>query len=235
MYYKALIGNEIVDALDNIQCVFYSTESKDILFCRNQSEACGIISWNGQCIWHVDGWTHFPENVAGRISGTVTLEEIEQEEYRYLRNLLDEGQTPVEPDPEPDPEPETDEETLAWSKKKKIELSKSKFAEYLENHPIVSAAHRGIEGTYSVTEEKQQLMALNYTTYQIKKASGIDAVLTWNETGKECEIWAESEYVQLIIEIEAYVKPLVSAQQSYEKQIQDAKTLKEVDEIEIIY
>lgn len=235
MFYKLMKDNEVVDALENLQCVFYSEQSKDILFCQKQSEAYGVISGNGSGIWHVEGWAEFPDLVKSRILGTVTMVRIYEEEYRVLRELLDAGETPVEPEPEPEPEPDTDEETLAWAKKKKIELSKSKLAEFLELNPIVSTAHGGVEGTYSVTEEKQQLMALNYTTYQIKKVSGMDAVLTWNETGKECEVWEEAEYVQLVIEIEAYVKPMVSAQQSFEKHIQEATTLKEVDEIEIIY
>ena len=217
--------------------LFYSEKSKDILFCKKESEAQGVISGNGQGIWHVDGWPEFPESVQNRILGTVVIdpETIDEEEYRMLRELLDAGQQPVDPEPEPDPEPEIDAETLEWAKKKKVELSKSMLATFLEQNPIVSTAHGGVEGTYSVTEDKQQLMALNYNTYQIKKAAGLEAELTWNETGEECEVWTEAEYVQLIIEIEAYVKPLVSKQQTFEKQIQSATTLKEVDAVGIVY
>lgn len=235
MYYKAKLNNEIVDALDNLQCVYYFPAARRILRCAGKDTPQGIISTNGQYIWQVESWEAFPEEVQERISGVVSLIEIDEEEYISLRKLLDEGEQPEESEPEPEPEPETDEETLAWAKKKKIELSKTKLAEYLEQNPIVSTAHGGVEGTYSVTEEKQQLMALNYSTYQIKKAAGLEAELTWNETGEACEVWTEAEYDQLIIEIEAYVKPLVSAQQTYEKQIQSATTLKEVDDIEITY
>lgn len=234
MYYKALQDGNIVDAYDCLQYVRYDEQSKMFLRCK-AGDAQGVIERNGTCIYHVDGWPEFPESVKDRVPCTVIIEEIDEEEYWVLKGLLDEGQTPTEPDPEPDPEPETDEETLAWAKKKKIELSKSKLAEFLEQNPIVSTAHGGVEGTYSVTEEKQQLMALNYNTYQIKKAAGIEAVLTWNESGEECEVWTEAEYVQLIIEIEAYVKPLVSTQQTYEKQIQASSTLKEVDAVDIVY
>lgn len=237
MYYKIKNGSEIVDVLGDFQYVFYSEKSKGILFCKKEEEAYGFISGNGQGIWHVEGWPEFPDSEKDRILGTVVIDPdpIDEEEYKTLRELLDAGQTTTDPEPEPEPEPETDEETLAWAKKKKIELSKTMLAEFLQQHPIVSTAHGGEEGTYSVTEDKQQLMALNYNTYQIKKAAGLEAELTWNETGEECEVWTEAEYVQLIIEIEAYVKPLVSAQQAYEKQIQSATTLKEVDAVEIIY
>ncbi len=237
MYRKIKIGTEIVDVLGDFQYVFFSEKSNDILFCKKEEDAYGFISGNGQGIWHVEGWPEFPESVQNRILGTVVIdpETIDEEEYKTLRELLDAGQQPVDPEPEPEPEPETDEETLAWAKKQKIAISKTSLATYLEQNPIVSTAHGGVEGTYSVTEEKQQLMALNYNTYQIKKAAGVDAVLTWNETGEECEEWTEAEFVQLIIEIEAYVKPLVSKQQAFEKQIQAATTLQEVDAIEIIY
>lgn len=243
MYYKAKLNSEIVDALDHLQCVRYYADIDRILRMSDTEteKPQGIISSDGQYIWQasVDGsgdqWDTFPEDAKGKYSGTVVLYEIDAEEYKTIRDLLDEGSTPTDPEPEPDPEPSTDEETLEWAKKTKIAISKAQLAEYLEQHPITSSAHSGVPGVYSVTEEKQQLMALNYSTYQIKKAAGLNPVLTWNETGKECEEWTETEFVQLIIEIEAYVKPLISAQQSYEQQLQDATTLKEVDEVEIIY
>lgn len=244
MYYKAKLNSEIVDALDHLRCVRYYPNVDRILALSEKDQNIlpqGIISSSGQYIWQAsvegaeDQWEAFPDVAEGMYAGTVVLTEIGFDEYTSIRSLLDEGNTPIDPEPEPDPEPDTDEETLAWAKKKKIELSKTQLAEYLEQHPITSTAHGGIPGVYSVTEEKQQLMALNYTTYQIKKAAGLEATLTWNETGKECEVWEESEFVQLILEIEAYVKPRISAQQAYEQQISAATTLKEVDEVEIIY
>lgn len=230
MYYKVKMDGDIVDALENPQCVYYFSNIKRLLRCGKKDTPEGIISSDGQHIWHVEGW---PELIGDY--DTVELVEIEEEEYNALRALLDAGEQPEESLPEPDPEPETDEETLAWAKKQKIALSKTMLAAFLEQNPLVSSAHGGTAGTYSVTEEKQQLMSLNYNTYQIKKAAGVKAELTWNETGKECEVWTEAEYIQLIIEIEAYVKPLVSAQQGYEKQIQEAETLREVNAVEISY
>lgn len=240
-YYKAKLNDDIVDALENLQCVRYYPNVKKILrHTDKKTLPQGIVSSDGQYIWQAfvegeeDKWEEFPDGISG-VSGNVMLVEIEQEEYDTIKALLDAGKQPVDPEPEPEPEPETDAETLAWAKKKKIELSKTKLADYLEQHPIISTAHGGVEGTYAVTEEKQQLMALNYNTYQIKKAAGLEAVLTWNETGEECEVWTEAEFVQLVIEIEAYVKPLVSKQQAFEKAIQTAETLKEVDEVEVVY
>lgn len=246
MYYKAFLDGQIVDALEEgkLQCVYYLPAIKRMLNYEGKPKSLlpqGIVSTNGQHIWQAsvegeeDKWNVFPEEALDQVDGTVVLVKIEEEEYRTLRELLDAGEQPVFPEEEPEPVPETDAETLAWAKNKKIGLSKAMLAAYLEANPIVSTAHNGEVGTYSVTEEKQQLMALNYNTYQIKKAAGLDAELTWNETGQECEVWTEAEYVQLIIEIEAYVKPLVSKQQSIEKQIQEATCLQEVDAVEISY
>lgn len=152
------------------------------------------------------------------------IEEIRKNPEKYLEYAYTPGEKPL-----------TEEEALALAKQEKIARSKVLLAEHLERNPITSTAHGGEAGVYSVTEEKQQLMALNYNTYQIKKASGLDATLTWNETGKGCEVWTEPEYVQLILEIEMYVKPLVSMQQSYENLIANASTLEEVEAIEIVY
>ena len=116
-----------------------------------------------------------------------------------------------------------------------IQKSKDMLAEYLESHPITSSAHNGKSGVYSVTKDKQDLMASNYLSYTLEKANNPDAEITWNETGKECEVWTEEEFVQLIIEIKQYVKPLVSHQQEIETQIRSLTSKKEIAQVEIGY
>ena len=236
MYYKASMGGVIVDAYDSLPRVYYSARSRMILRCGNKDTEQGVVSTDGAHIWHVDGWPEFP--VIEEIDGEVVLSEISYEEYIAIRTAMDEGQSipDEEEDPELDDEDEPeDEDALAFVKRQRIAYSKKLLAQFLAEHPLVSTAHGGVEGTYAVTEEKQQLMALNYTTYQIQKASGIDTVLTWNETGMACEEWSEADFVQLILEVQAYVKPLVSAQQYIEMLIQGAKTTAEVMAIEIAY
>lgn len=117
-----------------------------------------------------------------------------------------------------------------------ISESKKKLADFLASNPITSTAHGGVKGTYSVTQEKQTLMTMQYATYQIEKAVNPNtAKITWNETGEECEEWAEEEFLQLIMEIKLYVYPIVSYQQSLEKQINNCTTKEELDEITIDY
>lgn len=124
---------------------------------------------------------------------------------------------------------------LEVDKESKINESKALLALYLESHPLISNCHGGIEAEYTVTSEKQALMSSNYLTYTIAKTSGLDAKLTWNASGCECEEWTEEEYATLVLQISEYVKPLVSLQQSYEVAINNCTSQEELDAIEIVY
>ena len=134
-----------------------------------------------------------------------------------------------------DPTPEELESMFYKNKVNKIALSKTLLAEYLENNPLHSTAHGGVEGIYSVTGEKQNLMMTNYATYQIEKTVEPNTKLKWNETGKSCIEWTEQEFLQLVLEIKAYVSPLVSYQQQLEEQIMNCTNQEELDGIIINY
>lgn len=134
-----------------------------------------------------------------------------------------------------DPTPEELESMFYKNKVNKIALSKTLLAEYLENNPLHSTAHGGVEGIYSVTGEKQNLMMTNYATYQIEKTVDPNTKLKWNETGKSCIEWTEQEFLQLVLEIKAYVSPLVSYQQQLEEQIMNCTNQEELDGIVINY
>lgn len=154
--------------------------------------------------------------------------------------LSDDGSVYIEPEPIPDPEPyiptpEELEVQFRQNKNNKIAISKTMLAEYLDKNPLHSSAHGGIDGVYSVTSDKQTLMMSQYMTYQIAKSVDPDAKLTWNETGKSCTEWTEEEFLQLILEVKAYVYPLVSHQQQIEEQIANCSTQEELDEIVINY
>ncbi len=134
-------------------------------------------------------------------------------------------------------EPTAEEKASQFAQRKKARIAESKLllAEYLEDHPITSTAHGGKEGVYSVTSEKQQLMMSQYMTYQIEKAIDPAAQLTWNETGKSCEKWTEDEFLRIILEIKAYVYPLVSHQQMLEEAVAACTTQEELDAVVIDY
>lgn len=146
---------------------------------------------------------------------------------------------PPEPEPFPEPEPPTEEELQAiFEMNKEFKIAESKFAlaSYLEKNPLKSSCHGGKEAYYNVTSDKQTLMTSNYLTYTIEKSTGIvSPVLTWNASGEPCEEWTEQEYLQLILETSAYVKPLVTKQQYYEVEINSCSTQEDLDKIVIDY
>lgn len=118
----------------------------------------------------------------------------------------------------------------------RVKESKNILEEYLLKNPLISSCHNQTEGVYSITLEKQNLMLLNYTTYQLLKNTDPDnAILTWNETGKECEPWAENEFIQLIFEVQNVIKPLVSAQQVIESEILSCGSFNDVLLVDIDY
>lgn len=130
----------------------------------------------------------------------------------------------------------TNNMTVDEFKKYYIALSKTKLAEYLIENPLVSTCHGGVEGTYGITLDKQSLMMSNYMTYMIKKQMNpTKAILTWNESGDVCEIWTEEEFLQLISETEEIVKPLVTKQQSLEKDIMACTAIDSIKAISLDY
>lgn len=168
--------------------------------------------------------------------------------YRTLENSVqfsNDGSIYVEPEQPPEypdmpfepyePTPEELETIFKQNKINKIALSKTLLAEYLQDNPLHSSVRGGVEGIYSVTSEKQTLMMSQYMTYQIEKSIDSNAKLTWNETGKSCVEWNEEEFLQLILEIKAYVYPLVSHQQHIEEEIFKCKTQDELESIIIDY
>ena len=90
--YKVYKGDTVVDALEDLQCVcFY--DGIGILRCKTTDVPQGIISYDGNKIYHVDGWPKFPE---GEYE-TVTLQAIDRNEYTNIREALDSGlDAPVE-------------------------------------------------------------------------------------------------------------------------------------------
>lgn len=78
-------------------------------------------------------------------------------------------------------------------------------------------------------------MTSQYISYQAEKMVNPNAKLTWNESGKGCEVWTEEEFLQLVVEIKNYVYPLVSHQQLIEEKIQAAMNMDELESIVIDY
>lgn len=119
---------------------------------------------------------------------------------------------------------------LIMLKKRAINHSKAKLADWLNNNPILFNGKY-----YSVTEEKQSLLNNNLASYERASAAGITYPLKWNSTGEECVEWEYNDLLSLSLNIAAYVASKVSIQQAYEVQIRSAESIDEIDGIVISY
>lgn len=82
MYYKVIKNDKVIDVLDHLSFVKYQEKHRIMVSCK-QNEAQGIISSDGEYIWHVFGLYNIP------VDGydTVQIEEIDEYEYNQLKIL----------------------------------------------------------------------------------------------------------------------------------------------------
>lgn len=169
------------------------------------------------------------ESVKGVQEGITTLESKHTETTNTIEGLTNRvsGLEPV-----------TDYTTLSLddAKKFRIEESKVALATYLDEHPITSTCHAGIEGQYSITSEKQNFLQAMISITMLAEQNGVEYQPSWNKVGESCTYdWTLAELQQLAIEIEATVRPLVSHQQALEKEILAVKTMKALQAVDIAY
>lgn len=130
----------------------------------------------------------------------------------------------------------SDKKVLDNIKSIKIIKSKELLKKYLDTTTITSNCHKGVQGTYSITSEKQQHLANMILTATMAGQAGIPYQPSWNETGKPCSYdWTLEELQQLAFEIESVVRPAVSKQQIFEDNIMAAQSKEELDAIIIDY
>lgn len=104
-YYKVISGSDVIDVVDDLVTVKYSSTSKCVVRCKEQEDPNGIISSDGQYIWHVEGWNEFDDGIE---RDTVKLFEIMESEYETLKEQLSEtGKVPEPEKPESPEEAET--------------------------------------------------------------------------------------------------------------------------------
>lgn len=111
-----------------------------------------------------------------------------------------------------------------------IKKSKNNLETYLFEHPMILNGK-----SYTVTSDKQAQLTGILNAYNYAKDIGIDLSLTWNETGKECKPYTYEKLVQLYLKILAYVKPLVSYQQSIEVKIRKTSSPEQALGIDISF
>lgn len=116
-----------------------------------------------------------------------------------------------------------------------IAKSKTDLQEYIANNPLLSTAKHEEGRYYTVTQDKQQQLTSKLALYTMSTQMGQPYQLTWNDAGNECEPWTFEELSRLAAEMDAYITPLVSAQQRYEVQINNATTKAEMDAVTLDY
>lgn len=82
MFYKVIKNNRVIDVLDKLVYVKWQEKHKIMVLC-NEDEAQGIISSDGNKIWHEASLYRFPI----RGYDEVKLEEIDEYEYEQLKAL----------------------------------------------------------------------------------------------------------------------------------------------------
>lgn len=141
---------------------------------------------------------------------------------RYVENIV--GNTDI------------DTMTLDEAINFRIKESKKALSEFFNTATIKSSCHGGKEAEYSITSEKQSYLISMIAIADLAAASGVEYQPSWNASGEICTYdWTVDELKQLAFEMETYVRPLVSKQQTIEKSISACKTVAEVKEIEISY
>lgn len=123
--------------------------------------------------------------------------------------------------------------TLDEIKQNLILLSKENLQKYLDNNPLFSKAHDPNGEYYNVDEDHQNRLNANLSTYELAVKMGVTPILTWNATGKSCEVWAIEQLAKLALEMKSYVAPLISMQQHMEEDIQNASTKEDALKINV--
>lgn len=155
-----------------------------------------------------------------------TTQESQNSELESLSNRID------------NLEPITDYTTLPMEQAKafRVKESAEALAEFLAANPITSTVHDEEGAKYSITKEKQDRLAAMIAMTQMAASSGIEYQPSWNAAGEVCTYdWTLEQLSTLAFEIEATVRPLVSHQQTLEKQILAAKTIEELQAVVISY
>lgn len=125
---------------------------------------------------------------------------------------------------------------LTKLKQLKIQESKDKLAVWCADNPIViDIKGSGIAGTYTVTKEKQDELSKMLKLIDAAQELGVELKPTWNETGKQCEIYTKHQLQQLSLAIMAHVYPNIEKQRMIEVEIMKCETPQEVLAIEIFY
>ena len=110
--------------------------------------------------------------------------------------------------------------------------NKLKLAEFLKNNPILWE-----DGFYyGVTQEDQNEMSLDLSTYQLKRSLGDTSwKLQWHSVKSDCRDFTEEEFIGLLNAIIEFVYPYRQLEMKYKEAIYTAKSKEEIKNINLSY
>ena len=123
-------------------------------------------------------------------------------------------------------------ETLEEYKEERQLENKAKLAEFLKANPILWT-----DGLYyGVTQEDQNEMNLDFTTYQLKQTLGdTEWKLQWHSIKSVCRDFTMEEFCGLLNTIIEFVYPYRQLEMQYKEAIYNATTKEEIDAVNIVY
>lgn len=142
--------------------------------------------------------------------------------------------------PETSTQPKTDAEKLIALGKEayfnnirnqKQNENKFALATWLYEHPLLWTDGK----MYGTSQEDQSEMALNLIQYQATVQAGLSATLEWHAQKESCRPFELEEFTSLSLAIAAYVYPYLRYQESVKEKIYAAKTIEEINNVEIDY
>jgi hypothetical protein len=103
--------------------------------------------------------------------------------------------------------------------------NKKALSDFLENNPLLWT-----DGNYyGVTQEDQDEMIADKTTYEFKKSIGDESwKLQWHPIHSECRDFTEEEFAGLLNTIVNFVYPYRQLEMSYKKKIYQSKDKEEI-------
>ena len=95
MYYKIILNDGIINVIKTpfYGCV-YSSLANQFIRCDNDNPQA-FFCWRTQQLYYVEGWNKPPQNILNTLQ-TVQFEEITEEEYKDLKQRLNNEEMPVD-------------------------------------------------------------------------------------------------------------------------------------------
>jgi hypothetical protein len=187
MLYKVLNDTTVLDVLDSIQYVKYQEVNKLIVIC-SKDEAMGILSSSSNQIWHLDELKAFP---VGEYD-TVDLEEIDEEEYEALYQLLESSKDGDNQTQGVEDNYIASTITLDFIKEKKIEQMSSECNSIITNGFDIKLSDKK---TYHYTMTLEDQMNISSLEMQVKAGA---TQVPYHASGELCRMYSSDDILAIV-------------------------------------